>query len=446
MRTDVAAWAAAHDVAIAWPEDYSRDPDDFRANPCIDFGRVVHREPQFVLRPADVDQLAASMVMLRDRGVPYHVRGAGHSSGGQPLSDGGAVIHTAALSRIVEDRPDAEQIVALGGTWWLPIVEHLAAQGRRPVALTGNGRVSIAGSLSAGGFGDTTHLRGLVVRSVDALTLVTPDGARRTLRRGDELFAYALAGRGQLGVIADATLRTIRRPLAVAARRMRWTTLRDFVRDAALIARYRLYEYVRARVFWDHTDHVDGAVGHFTDRPFASRSESILRPELVTAVELHDILAELRRLPDGDEWTLPTPAMEVALPLPEGIELWPRLRDRVVAGGLVPFLGRGTSVMVVPPEPELPLAPALARCSSLLIALRPEAPAAEARGLLPTLRAIGELALAAGGRIHLISTELETPRFLERQFGDPIAARLRALKAQLDPGGLCNPGLVAGAT
>jgi FAD/FMN-containing dehydrogenase len=102
--------------------------------------------------------------------------------------------------------------------------------------------------------------------------------------------------------------------------------------------------------------------------------------------------------------------------------------------------------MVVPPEPDLPLAPLHARCPTLLVALRPEAPAEAARALVPALRGIGELALAAGARIHLMSVELDSPRFLERQFGGPIAARLRALKAQLDPRGLCNPGLVAGPT
>jgi FAD/FMN-containing dehydrogenase len=437
-----AEWAAARGVALTWPEDYVRDPDDFAANPCIDFGRVVFREPRFVLAPRDADQLVACMAMLRERAIPYHVRGGAHSSGGQPLSDGGAVIDTRALSRIVDDRPDAQQIVVEGGATWLAVIEHLLPQGRRPLALTGNPRVTVAGTLAVGGFGDTTHLDGLVIRSVDALTLLAPDGTRHALRRGDELLRYVLAGRGQLGVIADATLRTVKRPLQVALRYLRWGSVRDFVRDAETIFEHRLYEYVRARIHWTHDVHVEGAVGNFVDAPTADHGLGLLRPIRTGALEVRDLVPDLRRDPRGTEWQLPTPAMEIALPLPDGLRAWRTIREQVFAAGLVEYLGRGTSVMVVPPEPEFPLAPVTARHATLLIALRPEAPAERARALLPALRKIGETALAAGGRIYQISIELESRRFVERQLGETVAARFRALKAQLDPSGVCNPGLL----
>ncbi len=440
-HSEISAWAAAREIALAWPEDYVRDPNDFHANPCIDFGRVVHREPRFVVRPRDADQLVECMTMLRERGIPYHVRGAGHSSGGQSLSDGGAVIHTEALTGILDDRPDAELITIAGGTWWLSVIEHLQAQGRRPLVLTGNPRLSVAGTLSMGGFGDTTHLAGLVIRSVEALTLIAPDGTRHSLRRGDELFHYVLAGRGQLGVIADATLRTAKLPHTIAIRYVRWGSLREFVRDSEVIAKHQLYSFVRARLSWVRGESVEGAVGNFGET--VDRNANLIRPTQTSELELRDLLVDLRRGPEGDEWQLPTPAMEIALPLPDGLELWPRVRDRIVAAGLVDFMARGTSVMVAPAEPEFPLAPVTARPTSLLVALRPEVPAERAREVLPALRAIGEMALAAGGRIHLMSIDLETPRFLERQFGAAIATRFRELKQRLDPGGLCNPGLLA---
>ena len=441
-RAAISARAAARDVAIVWPDAYVRDPDNFHANPCIDFGRVVHREPCFVVRPRSVDQLVDCMAMLRERAIPYHVRGAGHSSGGQSLSDGGAVIHTHDLTGILDDCPGAEQITVAGGTWWLSVIEHLQPQGRRPVVLTGNPRLTVAGTLSTGGFGDTTHLDGLVIRSIESLTLIAPNGTHHSLRHGDELFHYVLAGRGQLGVIADATIRTAKLPLRAAIRHVRWASLPDFVRDSAVIAKHRLYALVRARLFWGREVCVDAAIGNFVDAlPESDPAITMIRPIHATKLELRDLFADLRRPPAGDEWQLPTPAMEFALPLPEGLDVWPRLRDLIISSGLVEFLGRGTSVMVVPPEPDYPLAPVTAR-SSLLIALRPEAPADRVHALLPVLRALGEIALAAGGRIHMMSIDLATPRFVERQFGDPIAARFRAIKMQLDPLGLCNPGLL----
>src|SRR5690606_29357501 len=126
-------------------------------------------------------------------------------------------------------------------------------------------RLSVAGTLSTGGFGDTSHLAGLVIRSIDALTLVAPDGTQQELHRGDELFHYVLAGRGQLGAIADVTIRTVRKPLRLAVRHVRWGSLHDFVRDSAMVARHRLYEYVRARLFWARDEYVEAAVGNFVE-------------------------------------------------------------------------------------------------------------------------------------------------------------------------------------
>jgi FAD/FMN-containing dehydrogenase len=207
-----------------------------------------------------------------------------------------------------------------------------------------------------------------------------------------------------------------------------------------VIARQRLYDYVRARVYWARDEYVEAAVGNMVESlPASDHALAMIRPVSASSLQLRDLLAELRRPPMGDEWTLPTPAMEIALPLPDGLDVWRRIRDQVVVGGLVPFLGRGTSVMVVPPEPEFPLAPVTKR-NTLLIALRPETD--RPLEVLPALRAIGDIALAAGGRIHLMSIELETPRFLERQLGDAGAAQFRALKARVDPEALCNPGLL----
>jgi FAD/FMN-containing dehydrogenase len=96
-------------------------------------------------------------------------------------------------------------------------------------------------------------------------------------------------------------------------------------------------------------------------------------------------------------------------------------------------------VVVVPAAGELPLAPIPpgGDGSALLVALRPELPVAAARALLPALRELAAHALAAGGRLYLMSVEPETPGFLEAQFGDALP-RLRELKDALDPHRLLN--------
>jgi FAD/FMN-containing dehydrogenase len=182
MSGSIRAWAEASGVEILGPADYTLEPQrsdrdallaaepgafDPRDNPCVDFDRLEERIPAAVLRPRDVDQLAGCMRALRERGVAYKI------PGGQVLSDGGAVIDTRHLARIVDDS-GAETITAEGGALWLDVCEHLVPRGRWPLALTDQLRVSVAGTLSAGGFCDTGHLHGLQLGAVTALTAVTP--------------------------------------------------------------------------------------------------------------------------------------------------------------------------------------------------------------------------------------------------------------------------------
>src|SRR5262245_33747452 len=192
MKETVSNWADRSGVELLWPEQFASDRGearfvslaeayDFRSNVCIDYGKFLERVPFFVLRPSTFDQLIAAVAFLRKESIPYKVRGAAHSAGGQVLFDKGAVIDLARLTGIVEDLPEIEQITVEGGIWWLHLAEYLNPQGRRPMALTDNLRATVAGTLSVGGFGDATHLHGLQIASVTQLTLVTPDAQVRRL-------------------------------------------------------------------------------------------------------------------------------------------------------------------------------------------------------------------------------------------------------------------------
>lgn len=219
------------------------ESEDFQTNVCIDYGKFIKLVPFFLLRPATLDQLVASVAFLNEQLIPYKVRGAAHSSGGQVLTDRGAVIELSGLSRILEDLPDKEEIFVEGGIWWLHLAEYLHAQQRRPVVLTDNFRTTVSGTLSVGGFGDTTHLYGLQIESVTELTLVTPEGRTYRLEPSDKLFRYVLAGRGQLGIIANAKLKTLRRTSKLSARMVKWLSVQEYVEDAIHIIENGLYEF-----------------------------------------------------------------------------------------------------------------------------------------------------------------------------------------------------------
>jgi cytokinin dehydrogenase len=418
--------------------------DRLAADPRFDFGRLERGTPAMVVRPETIDQLAGALRELATRRVPYKLRGAAHTAGGQVLIDGGAVVDLTGLDRIVADDPAGETITIEGGATWLAVAEHLHRQGRRPLALTDHLRTTVAGTLSVGGFCDSSHRHGLQLATVTALTLVTPDGGRHRLGPGDELFRFALGGLGQLGAIAEATIRTERRPPILAARLLRWYRVADYVRDAQIIVADGLYDFVRARLVWPDGGtraHVDATVGDFVDAvPERAPVPAALRPSLASNLEAVDLMAELRAdLLAG--WTWSTAAVEVVLPLPGGARLWPELEAAIVAAGIPAHLRRGAGTTVVPCRPRLPLAPLPRSPTGWMIALRPRAARDQAVALLPALRALADRALAAGGAIYRVGAERLTRDQLATQHGDALD-RLLALKAALDPDDLCNPGLL----
>jgi len=417
--------------------------DRLAADPCVDFGRLERRTPAVVVRPGTVDELAGALAELAARRTPYKLRGAAHTAGGQVLIDGGAVVDLTGLDRIVADDPAGETITVEGGATWLAVAEHLQHQGRRPLALTDQLRTTVAGTLSVGGFCDTSHRHGLQVGTVTALTLVTPDGGRHRLGPDDERFRFALAGLGQLGAIAEATIRTERRPPTLAARLLRWYRIDDFLRDADAIVRHGLYDFVRARLVWaagSRRAHVDATVGDFAERvPLRAPVPEPLRPSLASNLEPVDLLAELRAdLLAG--WTWSTAAVEVVLPMPDGAALWPELEAAIVGAGIPAHFRRGAGTAILPCRPRLPLAPLPATETGWMIALRPRATPDEAAALVPALRAIADRAVAAGGALYRVGAERPTGAQLAAMHGDALD-RLRALKAEVDPDGLCNPGL-----
>jgi FAD/FMN-containing dehydrogenase len=442
VERGLAAFAAATGVEVLWPADF---PDgDFRDDPRLDFGRVVRRTPLAVLRPADQDQLVSCVRFFADAGIRYRLRGTANSSGGQALIDeSGVVLDLRRLDRIVADDPEGETLTVEGGAWWLTVVDHLHRQGRRPLSVTANLRSSVGGTLAVGGFGAWSHLVGLQIAHVSRLALVTPDGTRHRLGRDDELFRFTMAGRGQLGIIAEATLETVRRPFTIAVRELHWPSLEAFVRDEAVITAHALYDFMRARVRFPpggSEPEVSALVGLTAEvLPASDPGLDLIRPAQASAVELLDVHAALTRGP-SETWQLACPALEFVLPLPAGLAAWRELAPMIAAAGIPALQPLGPSVMVVRADPRFPLAPTPADVS-MIIVLRPELPAADAPALLPALRAIGRRAMELGARIYLMSIELEDPEFLPRQFGDALP-RLRALKARVDPRDLLNPGFL----
>ncbi|MEW5852508.1 MAG: FAD-binding oxidoreductase [Myxococcota bacterium] len=414
-----------------------------RDDPRLDYGKVVRREPTCVVFPDSVEQLAALARKLSDERMRFSVRGTAHSSGGQGLTTH-VLVDTRRMAGIVDDNPDEERIRVRAGTPWRTVARHLLPQGRRPIQMGENVHISVGGTLSAGLFGDTTHLHGLQITSVRRLTLVTATGQVLELSADDEIARHALAGLGQLGIIAEAELATCRKPQRVLSRVLTWPSVSQYVDGALRNMERRHHDHVRVRFFYGSpgvAPRLQGPVGRLTteSQPTAEdeRTWQAMLPLELGPAENVDLTMTWEANPSGS-WALACPALEVLLPIPEGMHAWEEMHALVVESGLDAAMLAGTTMMVVGPDARFPLAPVFPTRPALLVALRPSLPPEAVPLALPVMHRLARMAFQAGGRLYLISTLPPGRAWLEHQWKDALPT-LRRLRAACNPLGLLNP-------
>ena len=264
MRTgtmNIDVWAAENEIGVTRPKvehgahsntDYA-SAYSFEHSPCIDFGKFICRVPDAVLSPSTEDEVARCLSFLQEEGLPFVVRGSGHSSGGQSLIEAGVVLELSRNSGIREDIGDGALRVG-AATSWMDVIRYLAHRGRRPLVTTSNWWTTVGGTLGVGGFGECSHLLGMQADHVSRATIATLDGQIRPVASGDELFDYSLASCGVLGVMTDATIQTVEGSWRLAARTLRWPALIDFLNGHQTWCNAGSYASLRARIQWESSN------------------------------------------------------------------------------------------------------------------------------------------------------------------------------------------------
>ena len=184
----------------------SRNAED-RAARSYDFGGMRRKMPEAVATPKNVEEVSSIVRRTARDEVPLTIRGAGHSQGGQSLTDRGLVLDTTRLNRV--QSLGGELVRAQGGAEWGKVVDALHGTRRLPRVLADSAEVTVGGTLSAGGFGSTSHRYGVQVGQVEQLEVVTGTGERvRCSRiRNANLFDAVRGGQGQFGIITEAWVR-----------------------------------------------------------------------------------------------------------------------------------------------------------------------------------------------------------------------------------------------
>ncbi|MBO3086508.1 FAD-binding protein [Cellulomonas sp. zg-ZUI188] len=122
------------------------------------------------------------------------------------LADGpDALVALDGLESTPEIDAQARTVTVTGGTRYGTLAQHLHPAGWAVHNLASLPHISVAGAVATGTHGSGDASRNLA-GAVAALEIVGPDGALRTVRRGDEDFAGSVVALGALGVVTRVTL------------------------------------------------------------------------------------------------------------------------------------------------------------------------------------------------------------------------------------------------
>ena len=415
-----------------------------------DFGRQQHRTPAAVVAvQCEADIIAALEIASRHR-VPCRVRGAGHSCGGQTLSEGGIVLLNAATRRepvSVHGDGAVEMSSRCRWTW----VERSARARERAIPVLGDWpRLTVGGTLSVGGYGVGSLVWGSQVNHVLRIRLVLPTGRALWCSATEHaaLFRHSLAGLGALGVIERAVVRTVPRA--------RWLSLRTYrANNLAAVA-----DLARSLQQW-HGPWPD--VFYYTGK----------RKRVVVGISAHTIAAA-RRTPPSPAFEQLQPTSHIVVPnrpalaqigvaawlaqFPHHQRVW---SDFVLPARLVPAfleyvseLQRGPAfsrhlrtiyvlgIRTPPQAAALPLAPVGNPPAQLAfgIGLYCMVPVRDHTGLTAVRDALRRClvrCIELGGRPYMYGWHELDASLMQRAFGDGLEC-LRALRREHDPQGLLH--------
>jgi cytokinin dehydrogenase len=202
-----------------------------------DYGGHVSRKPIAILRPRSANDVARMVGYANKHDLKIAMRGQGHSQYGQSQVDGGIVIDSSTLNGVRWHGGDA--IDADPGAQWGQVAQAALERGLIPPVMVDSMMLTVGGTLSVGGTGETGYRYGAQVDNVLELDVVTGAGELVTssVERNAELFLMTLAGLGQCGIIVRARLRLVQAGKVVAPRILTYDDLDTFLADQARLTR-----------------------------------------------------------------------------------------------------------------------------------------------------------------------------------------------------------------
>lgn len=199
------------------PSSHETFTHDSLAGLAYDWSRVADpgtapRWPGKVLLPSGTADVVRAVREARTLGETLVLRGSGHSSNNLVTAEGGTLLLTTRMNRIVE--VDEQNLTATlqAGVLLADADTALGERGLGLAIIGDHNHITAAGFASVGGISPASHRFGLFLDTVSELEFVDWDGEVHQCSREQDrdLFLKVLAGTGRHGVITTLTVQIIR--------------------------------------------------------------------------------------------------------------------------------------------------------------------------------------------------------------------------------------------
>src|SRR5258708_3282903 len=202
----------------------------------VDRGNLFHRVPVAVLKPGSVQDVVKMVKYANQHSLKIVMRGQGHSRHGQSQAEAGIVIDSSTLNAI--QPPTSYSVDAGPGASWGDVAKTTLARNLTPPVFADTMTLTVGGTLSVGGLGNTSQHFGAQVDNATELDVVTGDGRLVTCspQRESELFNMVIAGLGQCGIIVRARIRLIPAPSNVVLHNLVYDDLEAYIADQKQVA------------------------------------------------------------------------------------------------------------------------------------------------------------------------------------------------------------------
>ncbi|MBN9606359.1 MAG: FAD-binding protein [Actinomycetales bacterium] len=211
------------------------------------WGRGEAARPTAIARPRTVDEVRATVLAARERGLEVKAIGAGHSFTPTALTDG-VLVDISAIDGVLAVDAARGRVTLGAGTNLYQLPELLAPHGLALQNMGDIDRQTIAGATSTGTHGTGLAFGGLATQ-ITALALVTAAGEvlRISERENAELLPAARVAIGALGILVELELQCVPAFLLRAVERAEPFEVVDEFRERSLA-----HDHFEA-YWWPHT-------------------------------------------------------------------------------------------------------------------------------------------------------------------------------------------------